>query len=247
VLLQHADHLSGILNGVDYGVWNPATDSLIAANYSRDDLSGKARCKAALQRRFGLPERPAPLFGMVSRFAWQKGTDLLIAALEEILALDLQVAVLGTGDPGEERALLQAAQRHPEKLSVTLAFNPELSHQVQAGSDFFLMPSRYEPCGLSQLFALAYGTIPVVRRTGGLVDTVRDLNPVHRRHGDATGIAFVPSTHQALARAVRRAVDLFADAALLDKVRKNGMAEDFSWDRASEEYVALYRQALAKA
>ena len=244
VLQSRRAQLSGILNGVDYGVWNPANDPHIAATYDKDDLTGKAACKSALQQRFGLPESDKPLFGMVSRLAWQKGVDLLVTAMEDMLGLDVQIVVLGKGDPEFEQRLLDLAERYPEKLGVTLAFNTALSHEVQAGSDFLLMPSRYEPCGLSQLFSLAYGCIPVVRRTGGLADTVRNISPVHLRRGDATGISFIPMTHQALTRAVKSAVELYAKPEQFDAVRANGMAEDFSWDRSCTDYTALYRQAL---
>ena len=150
-----------------------------------------------------------------------------------------------TGENGSAR-LLELAEAHPAKFALVRAFNPALSHQVQAGSDFFLMPSRYEPCGLSQLYSFAYGTIPVARWTGGLVDTVRDLNPVHRKRGDATGITFIPMTPQALARSVREALDLYGAPKLFDELRRNGMNEDFSWDRSCAEYTTLYEEAIAQ-
>lgn len=241
VLRDRAHALSGILNGVDYGVWNPATDAHLPARYDRGDLAGKAVCKAALQRRFGLPERGVPLFGMVSRLYWQKGIDLFASVVDQMRDLDAQFVVLGAGDPAIEHHLHTLAARHPRRIAITVDFDAALAHQIQAGSDFFLMPSRYEPCGLSQLYSMAYGTIPIVRRTGGLADSVRDLNPVTRRHRNATGIVFTPKTPQALLRAMRRAVSLHADAGTLAELRGNGMREDFSWDRACLEYEALYQ------
>jgi len=247
MLRTRSADLSGILNGVDYTVWNPATDPHIAANYSKEDLSGKAVCKRTLQKAFGLPQRDVPLFGIVSRLYWQKGITVVAEVLELLSDLDIQLAILGTGDPALERRLLQAAVPHPEQVRVTIDFDIPLSHQIQAGSDFFIMPSRYEPCGLTQLYSLAYATVPIVRKTGGLADSVNNVNPVHRRQGTATGISFVPLTAAALTKALHRAVDLYQDTAQLAAVRRAGMTQDFSWERASRQYVALYREAIAAA
>lgn len=245
MLRTRAADISGILNGVDYDIWDPETDHHLAKNYSETDLSGKAACKKALQAVFGLPERNVPLFGIVSRLYWQKGLSLAADALDALMAMDIQLAVLGTGDPELESRFRKAADRYPEHIGVALRFDVALSHQILAGSDFLLMPSRYEPCGLAQMYAMAYGTVPVVRHTGGLADSVRDLNPVHRKHGNATGLSFVPMTSQALMRGVHRAVELFNDSAEFQKVRCAGMSEDFSWDRSCQQYVELYRKAMA--
>ena len=236
--------LHGILNGVDYQTWNPEKDPHIETNFSKKDLSGKDQCKAALQQEFGLPESSHPLFGVVSRLVWHKGMDVFAEALEAMLEFDLQVAVLGTGEPGIESRLAAIAEARPEKFALVRAYNAALSHQVQAGSDFFLMPSRYEPCGLSQMYSFAYGTIPVARWTGGLVDTVRDLNPVHRKLHDATGITFIPMTPGAMVRGVREALDLYGADALFREVRKNGMAQDFSWNWSCGAYEDVYQEAL---
>lgn len=247
ILRTRSADLHGILNGVDYRVWNPATDRHLAANYSRTDLTPKQICKAALQKRLDVPASNAPMIGMVSRLYWQKGIDVLADALEQLMKLDVQIAILGSGDPKLEQRLQEAAARYPQKLAVVLGFDTPLAHQIQAGSDFFLMPSRYEPCGLSQLYSLAYGTVPIVRRTGGLADSVRDLNTVYRKNGQATGISFVPLTPESIVKSVRRALDLYANPELLRQVRLAGMAEDFSWERSSRAYVDLYRKTIVDA
>jgi len=245
MLRTRRDELYGILNGVDYATWNPLHDPHIAARFGPGKLEGKAACKSALQATFSLPQRPGvPLFGIVSRLTWQKGFDLFVDALDAILQWDLQIAILGKGEPELESKLHDAARDHPQKLSVDLAFDVPRSHQLQAGSDFLLMPSRYEPCGLSQMYALAYGVVPIVRRTGGLADTVRDLNPVTQRDGSATGISFLPMTKQAIAKAVGEAVRIYANKDLHRTVQENGMAADWSWERACREYVGHYREAL---
>ena len=245
MLRSRADDLSGILNGVDYDLWDPETDPHIAEPYSEDRLDGKARCKMALQESLGLPKRDVPLFGVVSRLYWQKGLSLVVDALEKLMQLDLQIAVLGTGDPDIEGAFLHAAGRFPEKVSITLRYHVPTSHQVIAGSDFFLMPSRYEPCGLAQMYSMAYATIPIVRRTGGLADSVTPLNPVHRKYGTATGISFAPLTSKAFLRSVRQAMDLYEDPAELLRMRRTCMRQDFSWDRSCQDYINLYQEAIA--
>lgn len=248
VLRTRRADLKGILNGVDYRFWNPETDPHIPANYSARDLKPKAACKAALQKEFHLPNRPeTPLFGLVSRLYWQKGIDLLVRALPQLLRRDMQLVVLGTGDPGIEAALSDAAKRYPDKIAVRLGFDVPLSHRIQAGSDFFLMPSRYEPCGLTQLYALAYGTIPIVRRTGGLADSVHGLDPYTRFTDIADGMSFVPLTHQALTRIVSEALELYGKPEALRTLQQRGMAKDFSWNRASQAYLALYAETIQAA
>jgi starch synthase len=238
--------LSGILNGVDYSLWSPAEDCYAARKYSARNLSGKKACKKMLQRLVGFPERDAPLFGMISRLYWQKGVDLLIGAIEELARLDIQIVILGKGDPYYERSLSEAVDKFPDRFRLSLAFDQMMSHQIEAGSDFFLMPSHYEPCGLSQLYSLAYGTVPIVRETGGLADSVRPISKANLRKKTATGIVFQDETPEALVEAVRQGIALFNDPKTLHVVRTTGMKEDFSWDRSSKEYVKLYMQAIAR-
>lgn len=244
MLSTRKDDLHGILNGVDYDLWNPSKDSHIEAPYDANDLSGKRICRQALQAKFGLLERDVPVFGIVSRLHWQKGIDLLEAALYDIMQHDLQLVVLGTGDPKIEGQLTSAASRFPDKLGVYIGFDAARSHAIQAGSDFFLMPSRYEPCGLGQLYAMAYGAIPIVRRTGGLVDTIIPYQPLSGNAAEATGLSFMPMTHQALTRSVATALEIYADKPLLKQLRLNGMKQCYSWERAGREYGALYGRLL---
>ena len=244
-LRTRAADISGILNGIDYSVWNPETDPHIPAHFSAKNLKGKGRCKSALQAELGLPVKKAPLFGCVSRLVYEKGIDLVIDALEELLREEMQLAVLGTGDPELERRLAEASQRHPERLQVILRYDEELAHRFYAGCDFFLMPSRSEPCGLSQMYSLAYGAIPIVRNTGGLANSVHDASAKKSAGGKATGIVFQHPTVDDFAQGVRRALALYQDPAKRRRLRKAGMAECFSWERSSREYDKLYRKALA--
>ncbi len=246
VLRRRGADLSGILNGVDYGVWRPDQDSYIASPYSARNVKGKASCKRALQQAFGLPEfEEIPLFSIVSRLTWQKGIDLLLEALPELCRQELQIVVLGNGDAKTESAVLDRVSAYPGKVAAKLTFDSKLSHQVYAGSDFFLMPSRYEPCGLSQLYSLAYGAVPVVRKTGGLADSVYDCNAVNLKKQSGTGFSFTPITAPALSRAVARAVKLFADPAAHRAIQRRGMEADFSWGRSSAAYESLYHEAMA--
>jgi len=236
--------LSGIVNGVDYTLWNPETDPMIPARFGAAALEGKARCRAALRDRFDLPEAEGPIFAMVSRLVWDKGIDLVVHALPKLAELHVQLAVLGSGDPAIQLALEQAVARYPQQLAVHIGYDESLAHQLYAGADFFLMPSQTEPCGLSQLYALAYGAPPVVRRTGGLADTVVDATPVNIARGVATGLAFRPPTVNALVRAVERAVHLYRRSDLYAAVQFAGMQRDFSWQRQSEQYLRLYDAML---
>ena len=234
--------VSGILNGVDGSVWDPRTDSAIAATYTPADLAGKARCKAALQQALGLPQDAhAPLFVAVSRLTAQKGLDLVLSALPELLAHGAQLAVQGSGDPALERALLAAAAHYPRRVAVRLAYDEAFAHQMVAGADAMLVPSRFEPCGLTQLYALRYGTVPVVRRVGGLADTVLDLV-----EGDAsTGIVFDDASGAAMAEAMTRTVALYRDPPAWQRMVLRGMAQDFSWGPPARQYMALYEQLSA--
>jgi starch synthase len=242
VLRARADRLVGILNGIDVDAWNPQTDPYIPKRYGVEDLSGKAAAKAALQRAYKLPARPdTPLIGVVTRLAEQKGCDLLAEALPEIVARGAQFVLLGSGDPAYEDLFRNAAKRHPSHVGVTIAYDDALAHLVEAGSDLFLMPSRYEPCGLNQMMSLRYGTVPVVRATGGLADTVVEAEP----DAGGNGFVFVPYETPALVAAVDRALARFRDAAWWRALQVRGMSGDFSWDTSARHYVSVYRRALA--
>jgi len=244
VLAGRRADLYGILNGVDYVEWDPATDRFIAANYDARNLGAKAANKAALQRRYGLAERgEAPLFGLVSRFAGQKGLDILAEVLPHFLQLEAQFVLLGTGEPHYEELLSSLAKRFPDKMGVSLAFDNPLAHLIYAGSDMFLMPSRYEPCGLGQIISLRYGTIPVVRSTGGLADTITDFKPETR---EGNGFAFEDYSAAALMGAMARGMMSFGAKPLWSRLIQNAMACDFSWDRSAREYQDLYRRAVER-
>lgn len=247
-LLQHrATHLSGILNGVDYRVWDPARDPLIIRNYSPAELAHKAANKVWLQRHCALPaQERIPLIGMVGRLVEQKGIDLLLAALPQLMKLPLQLVLLGSGARHFEDALQDWARRYPEQLSVHIGYNEELAHRIEAGADMFLMPSRFEPCGLNQLYSLRYGTVPIVRRTGGLADTVVDAGADNLKRDRATGIVFSEESGAALLDAVHRALDLFSRGATWRALMLAGMRQDYSWQASARRYSALYQQAMAE-
>jgi starch synthase len=222
---------------VDAEEWNPEKDPYLADRYSASALDGKARCKQALQRRFGLPERAdVPVFAVVGRLAEQKGMDLLAASADTILRDDLQLIILGSGEAWLQSAVQSLAWRHPAKAAVHIGFDNGLAHQIMAGSDALLVPSRYEPCGLTQLYALRYGTIPVVRSTGGLVDTVQP---------GVTGVRFDHYTTEGLEWAVREMLGIYRDPARRLKMQQAGMAQDYSWDASAREYLRLYESLAA--
>lgn len=246
-LAARSEGLTGILNGVDAALWSPERDTHLAAVFSRERPGGKQTCKADIQQAFGLPILDTPLFGMVSRLYWQKGVDLLLDALPRRLEEGAQCVLLGAGDPELEARVREMAERFSEAFAVRLGYDAALSHKIIAGSDFLLMPSRYEPCGLTQMYALAYGTVPVVRRTGGLYDTVVPLNARTLADRTATGVCFIPQTAGAVGRAMDRAVALWNDKTGLERVRQAGMACDFSWERSAGEYAALYGRLPAEA
>ncbi len=244
VLRERAADLHGILNGVDIEEWNPATDKHLAAHFSRGDLSGKAVCKADLQRAMGLPVRPeVPILAVISRLADQKGIDLVAATAKALLAEETQLVLLGTGDPKLEAAFTALQQKQPSRAGVRIGFDVALSHKIEAGADLFLMPSRYEPCGLNQMYSLLYGTIPVVRGTGGLDDTVIPFDP---KTGRGNGFKFAEATMAALLAAVREALACYRNQPLWQRLVQNAMAADFSWTRSAKEYVQVYRRAIAK-
>ncbi|MBZ5579782.1 MAG: glycogen synthase GlgA [Acidobacteriia bacterium] len=243
VLQERAARLVGILNGVDYEAWNPQTDSFIAAPYGPNDLSGKRACKADLQSAFGLPVDPdVPLIGMVSRLAAQKGFDLLEQVLPDLLDRPVQLLLVGKGDQHYEDLFQTAAKRHAGNLSVRIAFDESLAHQVEAGADLFLMPSRYEPCGLNQLYSLKYGTIPIVRATGGLKDSVQEFDPAAKT---GTGFLFEAYEPTALLDAVDRAVAAFHQPAQWQTLMQNAMAADYSWTHSARDYLSLYESLIA--
>ena len=231
--------LFGILNGVDYGVWSPERDGLIPHRYSAEDLSGKDRCKQALLKRANLPSVPGvPLFGVISRFAGQKGFDLLPSVLPRLLHEQrFQLVVTGSGEHRFEHMFRQLAQQFPHQVRFQNAFDNEMAHWIEAGSDFFLMPSRYEPCGLNQMYSLKYATVPVVRKTGGLADTIDLWNP---RTKQGNGIVFDDYESGAVRWAIMAALHLYADRAAYRRVQQNGMAQDFSWEHQVQAYEALY-------
>ena len=249
LLRTRVSDLSGILNGVDPLVWSPENDTLLPRPYTIDDAAaGKAAAKTELQHRFGLSEdNGAPLFGMVTRLAPQKGVDLLLAGLPALMALGGRLALLGSGDAGLEVGFAAAARAYPGQVGVALGYDEGLSHLIVAGSDSILVPSRFEPCGLTQLYALRYGTPPVVRRTGGLADTVVDANAVTLADNSATGFAFDDETPGALLAALQRAIELYDDAAAWRRVILRAMTRDFRWAASAQEYLSLYLQLAAGA
>ncbi|MCB1734379.1 MAG: glycogen synthase GlgA [Gammaproteobacteria bacterium] len=246
-LLNHrADRLVGILNGVDYAVWDPAVDTLLPARYSADDLSGKAECKRALQRHFNLAENPdVPLLGSVGRMVEQKGGDLIAEVLPQLLHHDFQAVILGSGEPGLQDTLRQLAVQYPSRIAVQIGYDERLAHLIEAGSDMFLMPSRFEPCGLNQIYSLRYGTLPIVHRTGGLADTVVDASRARINDGTANGFQFSPATSTALHASIERALAMYAQPEVWrETLMRRAMSADFSWEHSAEQYIDLYRQAL---
>ncbi len=244
-LLRRREHeLTGILNGVDYGEWNTTSNPALPHAYDSNHLAGKAANKRALQEELGLKlDAAVPLFTNITRLTDQKGADFQLTALEEVLEAgeSLQFALLGSGDPVLEAGYRALAVKFPGQVAARIGFDPKLAHRLEAGADFYLMPSRFEPCGLNQLYSLRYGTIPVVRATGGLDDSVIDARDAASEDGNlATGIKFTEPTPDALAHAIRKALALFADPYWIARYRRNGMESDFSWERQSRHYVELY-------
>lgn len=240
VLRGRKHDLYGIINGVDYDEWDPKNDSLIPAAYSVEDLKGKAECKKELLKEFGLKlKKGAPLVGMISRLAGQKGFDILYEAMSALMKLNIALVIIGTGERKFSAALEELARRYPEKLSVKIVFDKKLSHLVEAGSDIFLMPSRYEPCGLNQIYSLRYGTVPVVRATGGLDDTVRDYG-----EAEGNGFKFSDYTAESLVAKVEEAVRVFKDKEAWERIQRAGMKEDFSWERSAARYIEIYDRCL---
>jgi starch synthase len=233
--------LSGILNGIDETVWNPAADALIAAPFSAAAMEGRGKNKLAVQQKFRLQPGTRPLFGVISRLSWQKGLDELLSCLDEILVLGGQLVVLGTGERGLEDGFAAAAAANPGRVGFVRGYDEALAHQMQAGIDALLVPSRFEPCGLTQLCALRYGAVPVVSRVGGLADTVIDANEAAIAAGAANGIQFPEG---GLRAALRRAGALWGQPAIWRRMQANAMAADNSWKRPAKQYAALYRELI---
>ena len=239
VLQSRRSSLYGILNGIDYSLWDPMHDRHIPSSYSPQKMAGKGGCKEALIKEMGLDKslRSRPLLGVISRLDGQKGFDLLVELLEDILALDVGLVVLGSGAESIQTAIEETAERHPGRVGLFIGFNDPLAHRIMAGADIFVIPSRYEPCGLTQMYALRYGTVPVVRATGGLEDTIIQFDPKTKK---GNGFKFGPFNSKAFLKAIREAVDCFQVPKTWNKLMLNGMSEDFSWDRSAQKYMELY-------
>jgi starch synthase len=246
LLRERADVLSGILNGIDIDVWNPATDPDIAARFSAWQMAERAANKAALQQRFGLDPAPdAMLLGVISRLSWQKGLDLLLENIPALLGEGIQLALLGSGDRDLQDRYAALAQDNPRRIGVVIGYDETLAHLIQAGADALAVPSRFEPCGLTQLCALRYGAVPIVANVGGLADTVLDFDEAAITGDAATGVKFAPVTSDALARGLRKANLLFNDKVTWRRLQQAGMAADVSWHNRAGRYAALYRELAA--
>jgi starch synthase len=241
-LLSHRnDFLSGIINGIDIDHWDPATDTLIAEPYTIKDLHKKTLNKTALQTTVSLPvDKKIPVFGLISRLVEQKGIDLVLDCLPEMMELPLQFVLLGSGNKSYEQRLYNFADLYPEKISINIGYDEALSHQIEAGADIFLMPSRFEPCGLNQIYSQRYGTIPIVRKTGGLADTVDDTLPDTLRSKTATGFVFNDATPGALMEAIKRALIIYSLPKSWRELQVNGMERDYSWKKSAQQYLSLY-------
>lgn len=246
LLRSRADRLIGILNGIDPQAWNPSTDASLAAPYSREHLDAKAINKQTLQRELGLAERnDCPLFGVVSRLTYQKGLDLVAAIGDQLVGLPAQIAILGSGEKSLEAAFQTLAERHPEQVAVQIGFSEPLAHRIEAGADIFLMPSRFEPCGLNQMYSLAYGTLPLVRATGGLADTVVNVSEASLADQRANGFVFNDATPEAIFGTAAWAAGLWHDTPLWRRLQRNAMAVNSSWEGPAWHYLDLYRKLLA--
>lgn len=247
ILRARGAAVSGILNGIDTEAWDPRNDSFIAAKFDPLNLIKRSANKAELQSRFNLPKSPDTLlYGVVSRLSWQKGLDLLLQVLPELMESGAQLVLLGNGDRPLEDGFRDAMQAHPSQISCVIGYNEPFAHMVQAGVDALLVPSRFEPCGLTQLYALRYGAVPVVGRVGGLADTIIDANPMALAAGAATGVQFSPITAEGLAAALRRTAILYSNRVAWKQMQVNGLATDVSWREPARHYAALYR-SLAQA
>jgi starch synthase len=242
VLRTRSSTVTGILNGVDYDEWSPEADKFILARYSPQDLSGKAKCKQDLLATFGIADADSrlPVIGIVSRFAAQKGFDLIAQIMERLAREEMIIGALGTGDKPYEEMFLRLAKQFPQKIAVKIAYDNALAHKIEAGSDMFLMPSKYEPCGLNQIYSLKYGTVPVVRATGGLDDTIEHWDA---RTGKGTGFKFTDYNGEALLLTIKEALRAFRDQTSWQQLMRNGMSKDFSWGASAKEYIRVYDRA----
>ncbi len=248
-LLNHrADRLVGILNGVDYKAWNPANDPLLKHHFDAHNLEGKENNKRQLQKKFSLPQQSeSPLLGLVGRLVEQKGIDLVLSIVPQLVQNNVQLVVLGSGHKRFQAELLQASKDYPGHIAVHVGFDESMAHQIEAGADMFLMPSRFEPCGLNQIYSLRYGTVPIVRNTGGLADTVIDAREENIEQKTATGFKFEQASHEELWRATERALSIYRDKPKVwRQIITTGMKQDFSWEQSAKHYLDLYHLALAK-
>ncbi|KPJ48651.1 MAG: hypothetical protein AMJ41_04480 [candidate division Zixibacteria bacterium DG_27] len=241
LLRARRSDLHGIMNGIDYKVWNPEIDRFLPFKYRADNLEGKRKNRLALRKQMGLPNprKRLPLIGIISRLASQKGFDLIEACSKELMKLDLQMVVLGTGEERYQKLFRSLRRRYPRKVGLKLGFDEALAHRIEAGSDMFLMPSRYEPCGLNQLYSLKYGTVPIVRKTGGLADSIEDYDP---ESGLGSGFVFEEYSPEALLGAVNRALEAYRNKERWEKLMRYGMSLDFSWEASAREYLKLYQR-----
>ena len=245
LIRERQDRLVGVVNGIDTDAWNPATDAHLPVGYSAMDLNGKEACKRALQREMKLPVKDVPLLAVVSRLSAQKGLDLVAEIVPELMSLDPQLVLLGTGDASAEAQWRSLHARYPNQLGVRIGFDEGLAHRIEAGADMFLMPSRYEPCGLNQLYSLRYGTVPIVRRTGGLADTVVSYTPMAMKEGRATGFMFGEASADALLNTVLLALQVYKNRAEWRGLMQTGMQTDVSWARSAQAYEEVYRRTLS--
>jgi len=245
ILRKRRENLCGIINGVDYQDWDPSRDPHLIVRYDLKDISGKKECKKDLLKEFHLPSslETVPLFGMISRLADQKGFDLLMEILEQLFSLDMGFVLLGTGEQKYHDLFTQVAKKYPQKAGIRIAYDDRLAHKIEAGADFFLMPSKYEPCGLNQIYSLKYGTIPVVRATGGLDDTIIHYDPASRK---GNGFKFTRYDAKEFLNTIRVAIRFYSQPEHWKQLIRNAMTADFSWNRSAEAYLQLYRKAFEK-
>lgn len=249
ILRVCSDHLTGIMNGIDYTIWNPETDILIPSKYTMQNMRGKTSCKKHLQKKNNLPvNKDIPLIGMISRLAAQKGFDLIAQVADDLFAMDIQFVLLGTGEPHFEEIFSDIGRKYPEKAGFNIMFNNQMAHEIEAGADMFLMPSRYEPCGLNQLYSMKYGTVPIVRKTGGLADSVIDATKEGIAKGIGTGFVFEKYDAGALLLTIKSAVEIYSKhKKAWKKLQSNGMSQDYSWTASAKKYEGLYKKVIGKS